>query len=80
MADPRRPALNRAAIAALLLGLVALGCLGFLTGVPAMIVAVFALRQAAANSGEGRTMSIIGLVTGALGTAWSAAYVVSAVA
>ena len=77
MDDPRRPELNKAAISALLLGLVGLGCLGFLTGVPAVIVALIGLRQAAANGGEGRTMSIVGLVTGLLGTAWSTAYVIS---
>ncbi len=77
MDDPRRPQLNKAAITALLLGLVALGCLGFLTGIPAIVVGVLGLRRATVAGGDGKAMSIIGIVTGAIGTVWSVAYVLS---
>lgn len=72
----RQPSVNKTAMASLVLGLVGAGCFGLITGVPAMICGVFGLRQAA-SSGDGKIMSIVGMVAGLIGTIWSVLYAIS---
>lgn len=77
MDDPRRVDINEAAILSLLTGLAALLCVGFLMGIPAVVAGIIGINRASATGGAGRTISIVGIVTGLIGTAWSIAYVIS---
>lgn len=72
----RKPSINKAAMLSLVLGIVGAGCFGLLTGVPAMVFGAFGLRKAA-SSGDGKIMSIVGIVAGLIGTIWSVAYIIS---
>lgn len=65
-------------IITLVLGIVGLLCLGFLTGVPALITGLMTLKNIKKDPVQygGKVLAIIGMVLGALGTLWSIAYLV----
>ena len=68
---PAAPADNGLAIAALVLGIVSLTGFGLLTGIPAIIFGILALRR-----GMERGMSLAGLITGSIGTFFSLIFIV----
>jgi hypothetical protein len=55
---------NSLAIVSLVLGVSALNGMGFLTGIPAIVIGIIALK----NKKPGRGLSIAGLATGIVGT------------
>lgn len=71
---PLSPKTNAAATTSLWLGLSAVFCLGFLTGIPAIIIGLKARKQIAASHGgeSGDGMAITGIALGALMTLVSA--------
>jgi len=74
------PEANIVAIAACILGLAGMLCLGLLTGVPAILLGAVGLVRARSMRGSGRRLSVIGIVAGAIGTAWSVTWYVVSVA
>jgi hypothetical protein len=73
---PRR--VSRKAVWALVLGVPALFCWGFLGGVPAVLLGTRARNEIDASGGDltGRGLALTGVVCGAIGTVLSVVYVV----
>lgn len=71
------PEANVVAIAACVLGVAGMFCLGALTGLPAIVLGAVGLARARNLRGSGRRLSVVGVVAGAIGTAWSTWYVLS---
>lgn len=65
-------------IITLILGIVGLLCLGFLTGVPALVTGFMTLQNVKKDPATygGKVLAIIGMVLGALGTLWSVLYLI----
>jgi hypothetical protein len=74
------PEANVAAIAACVLGVAGMLCLGLLTGVPAVLLGIVGLVRSRSMRGSGRRLSIVGIVAGLIGTAWSVTWYVMSVA
>jgi hypothetical protein len=76
--DGRRPRLSRKAVLALVLGVPALFCWGFVGGVPAVLLGTRARNEIDASGGDltGRGLALTGVVCGAIGTVLSLVYVI----
>jgi hypothetical protein len=76
--DGRPSRVSRKAVWALLLGVPALFCWGFVGGVPAVILGTRARNEIDASGGDltGRALALTGMVCGAIGTVLSVVYVV----
>ena len=77
-ADDRPRRVSRKAVWALLLGVPALFCWGFVGGVPAVLLGTRARSEIDASGGDltGRGLALTGVVCGAVGTVLSVVYVV----
>ena len=69
-APPAGGGTNGLAIASLVLGILALLCLGPITGIPGVICGHMALGQIRRSGQGGRGLAIAGLVIGYIGIAW----------
>ena len=77
LGNPPQPKTSGLAVWSLVLGILSLGCLSILSGIPGVICGHKALskikRSAGALTGQG--MAIAGLVTGYLGIAWAILFI-----
>jgi hypothetical protein len=78
-ADEPRPRLSRKAVWALVLGVPALFCWGFVGGVPAILLGTRAKNEIDGSGGglAGRALAQTGVVCGAIGSVLSLVYVVA---
>jgi hypothetical protein len=69
------------AVWSLILGIGSLLCLGFLGGIPAIILSTSAKRRIRQSGGalSGSGLATAGLVTGIIGTAWSSIVLVAVI-
>jgi Domain of unknown function (DUF4190) len=65
------------AIVSLVCGITSLLCLGFITGIPALVTGFMTIKNVNRDPNQygGKVMAIIGMVLGGLGTLWSVLYV-----
>ena len=71
---------NGLATAALVVGLIGLLCLGFLAGIPAVILGYLGLQKSKEIGDIGKGQAIAGIILGAVAIAWSVLWVVIIVA
>lgn len=64
-------------IVTLILGILGFLCIGFIAGVPALITGFMTMKKVKSDPAQygGKTLAIIGMILGGLGTLWSLAYV-----
>lgn len=67
---------NSMAVAALIVGIVANVCCGFVAGIPALILGIIALQKSKTMYGNGKGMAIAGIILGAVSIVWSIAAMV----
>jgi hypothetical protein len=72
------PQTESTATISLIIGILSLFCFGLLAGIPAIILGVMARKKIRSSNGalSGDGLALGGIITGAIGVAWSLAWIV----